>query len=1090
MQFETLQLKSVSIDLGELHDLTDFGFYRLRLQGFDSNRDPVDARMRLHITQDFDNFLFIDPRALPDHGLCANSAGSPFVSRKADYTTKSAFDSELINLSFSKMSVFQVNEKQLFEALALNFSKKPEKQSYSQKPSHIAFTCHDPGIIGGGNKILFQYIEWLKSFNIHATIYSCGKNLPKRANSNLSFKFFKTYRDMMSSISEDIIVLFSSWHMPALLDLGIKGKTVFHLKQTVESYNYGTDFMTMFAKKPILEILESLPFGALTASPHLLEYYQKLSRGQMYYIPNGVDTAVFHSNKPAKPKPTSTLEILSVGHPSYFLKGADTLAQALVLLANSNPNLRLNWTLVSGIACSAERTTSAFPQNLKMEIKFGLNAKEMQAEYARSDVFVNSSRYEGFGLPSLEAMACGLPVVQLKNKGLEQIAKHEVNCLLVDCENPELLANSIHRTSSDATLRAKLIHEGLLTSKEFSIENQQKAFHRCFSQILAVPIPEYAVLPKSADHAMNDHAPLVSVVIPTYNQASYLPQALDCLKAQRYQNWEAIVVNDGSTDNTSIVIDEYSKGESRIRGFSKQNGGITSALNFGVKQAKGDFFCWLSSDDLFHPNKLEVQVAAFNLLSSEHGLVYSGFDLLHEEDNRLEEVPMPPQLAEGLDFAEGFRHDFIDGCTIMVRMALMKQIGGFNPHYRHSQDFELWLKISSMGYKFSVVAEKTTIRRIHRHQSSTGNMIHCRYDAANIINFYLNNYTLLEVYKNLDLSLPGAIHRMLTHACSRMDHTEANVNHPLNIEAYWSWLENGIESFPLELQPSLFKFCLEQFKQHKKRTSRAEIYIALCKEALQKRRNQTPVNVNFGRAGPDIRKDDRFHSSFCTNLFFYALDLFLGRKVILFGQELTHHNTNKFVNTAEKLGITAIQYLSQFANTYQHVCTAVNFQSGPADPSKRSMQYVLNLAFPAYIQYLLPSLAAFKNDDQQLIETALAMENAFVKSLSEIDLIRLIRLAGRYPHAGMYSYWVALYYRHQKNYPRMLMWLDRAQDDPEFRKDHRSKLHLAEAPTYERTIFPFVKTAKKFVSEKSMLKIYYWRLRKLLKLTPNIVQKS
>jgi len=76
----------------------------------------------------------------------------------------------------------------------------------------------------------------------------------------------------------------------------------------------------------------------------------------------------------------------------------------------------------------------------------------------------------------------------------------------------------------------------------------------------------------------------------------YLREALDSIIAQTYSNWEAIVVNDGSKDHTEEVMNEYAAKDSRIRLFTKQNGGITSALNAGLENARGEYFCWLSSD--------------------------------------------------------------------------------------------------------------------------------------------------------------------------------------------------------------------------------------------------------------------------------------------------------------------------------------------------------------------------------------------------------------------------------------------------------------------------------------------------------------
>ena len=95
---------------------------------------------------------------------------------------------------------------------------------------------------------------------------------------------------------------------------------------------------------------------------------------------------------------------------------------------------------------------------------------------------------------------------------------------------------------------------------------------------------------------------LVSVVMPTYNDAPYLEEAINDVLKQTYKNFELIIVNDGSTDNTSEILKKYSELDERIKVFDKKNGGTGSALNLGFSKATGKYGTWISSDD----NKEEV----------------------------------------------------------------------------------------------------------------------------------------------------------------------------------------------------------------------------------------------------------------------------------------------------------------------------------------------------------------------------------------------------------------------------------------------------------------------------------------------------
>ena len=104
--------------------------------------------------------------------------------------------------------------------------------------------------------------------------------------------------------------------------------------------------------------------------------------------------------------------------------------------------------------------------------------------------------------------------------------------------------------------------------------------------------------------------PLVSIVIPLYNGANYIEEALKCAIAQDYPNKEIIVVNDGSTDDGAgkEICLKYADS---ITYIEKENGGCSSALNCGIKAAKGEYISWLSHDDLYLPNKLSYQVACY-----------------------------------------------------------------------------------------------------------------------------------------------------------------------------------------------------------------------------------------------------------------------------------------------------------------------------------------------------------------------------------------------------------------------------------------------------------------------------------------------
>ena len=107
---------------------------------------------------------------------------------------------------------------------------------------------------------------------------------------------------------------------------------------------------------------------------------------------------------------------------------------------------------------------------------------------------------------------------------------------------------------------------------------------------------------------MEERKPLVSVIVPVYNVYPYLRDCVQSVQAQSYQNWELLLVDDGSTDGSGELCDELAVEDGRIQVFHKPNGGLSDARNHGMHHARGEYFCFLDSDDLLPENALEKLV--------------------------------------------------------------------------------------------------------------------------------------------------------------------------------------------------------------------------------------------------------------------------------------------------------------------------------------------------------------------------------------------------------------------------------------------------------------------------------------------------
>lgn len=126
--------------------------------------------------------------------------------------------------------------------------------------------------------------------------------------------------------------------------------------------------------------------------------------------------------------------------------------------------------------------------------------------------------------------------------------------------------------------------------------------------------------------------PKVSVIIPCYNQGDYIGETLQSLQSQYYSNWECVVIDDGSTDNTVAVVDDFCQKDSRILLFSKSNGGSASARNFGLTKVSGDYIQFLDADDILQVEKLEVTLKKVEKIADfSHKIVITNFRMFIDD---------------------------------------------------------------------------------------------------------------------------------------------------------------------------------------------------------------------------------------------------------------------------------------------------------------------------------------------------------------------------------------------------------------------------------------------------------------------------
>lgn len=208
--------------------------------------------------------------------------------------------------------------------------------------------------------------------------------------------------------------------------------------------------------------------------------------------------------------------------------------------------------------------------------------------------------------------------------------------------------------------------------------------------------------------------PKVSVIIPTYNRRDYLQEAVTSVLTQTYDDYEVIVVDDGSTDCTGEML--TARFGNQIQYVWQENQGESVARNRGIEMSSGKFIAFLDSDDLWLPDKLAEQVP---ILDTERnvGMVFCQSWIINKTGHRIDERPFGRDIdVVKLNFETLCFHNKISGpSTTMIRRSVFEKIGLFDPEIRFGEDWDLWLRMA-IHYKFDFISRPLVC--IRRHQGT------------------------------------------------------------------------------------------------------------------------------------------------------------------------------------------------------------------------------------------------------------------------------------------------------------------------------------------------------------------------------------
>jgi glycosyltransferase involved in cell wall biosynthesis len=221
----------------------------------------------------------------------------------------------------------------------------------------------------------------------------------------------------------------------------------------------------------------------------------------------------------------------------------------------------------------------------------------------------------------------------------------------------------------------------------------------------------------------------VTVIVPSFNYAHFLPDALESVLRQSHARWECIVVDDGSTDNTEAVVRSYVRRDRRYHYIHQHHRGLSAARNLGIHAGRGEYFQFLDADDLIEPRKLERHIRYF----AEHeevGIVYSPvryFTATGSQERRYsmrepDEPWMPQTSGRGRPVISAIaRNNLMAVNCPLVRRDVTALAGGFDETLNALEDWDYWIRCAIQGTWFQYLDEPDTYALVRHHPASMSN---------------------------------------------------------------------------------------------------------------------------------------------------------------------------------------------------------------------------------------------------------------------------------------------------------------------------------------------------------------------------------
>jgi len=203
---------------------------------------------------------------------------------------------------------------------------------------------------------------------------------------------------------------------------------------------------------------------------------------------------------------------------------------------------------------------------------------------------------------------------------------------------------------------------------------------------------------------------IISIIVSIYNSDKTLSTMIDSVLNQTYKEFELILINDGSTDNSLDIIKEFAKKDIRIVIIDKKNSGLTKSLNIGLKKANGKYIARIDADDIWYPTKLEKQVE-FLEQNQDYTLIGTAYNEIDDNGKIIYKKQRIPLLITDEEIRENIvKFNPFFHSSVMFRKKVLETIGFYNEEFKYTQDYEYWVRIMSK-YKVTNIDEVLASRR-------------------------------------------------------------------------------------------------------------------------------------------------------------------------------------------------------------------------------------------------------------------------------------------------------------------------------------------------------------------------------------------